>query len=88
MLIEIKRQGRPMEDFTWEALSLKKSILTIKVNFSDPLAVSASMEQDKMMLNFSHPYIFHTPLNNLTINPLYYKINSTISRQMPDTPII
>ena len=38
------------------------------------------------MLNFSHPYIFHTPLKNLTMNPVYYKINSTLSRQMPDTP--
>ena len=41
-----------------------------------------------MMLNFSHPYDFHTPLKNLTIDPFYYKINSSISRQMPETPAI
>ena len=41
-----------------------------------------------MMLNFSHPYVFHTPLKNLTIDPFYYKINSSISRQMPETPAI
>ena len=42
--IEIKRQGRPMKDFTWEAVSLKESILTLKFNFTDPLAVSATMD--------------------------------------------
>ena len=77
-----------MEDFTWETLSLKKSILTLKLNFSDPLAVSASIDQDKMMLNFSHPYIFHTTEKNLTLNPLSYKIYSSIRRQMPDNPLI
>ena len=44
MLIEIKRQGQLMKDYTWKAVSLKKSILTIKLNFSDPLVVSATME--------------------------------------------
>ena len=74
-----------MKDFTWEAVSLKKSILTIKLDFDEPLAVSAAFEQDKMMLNFSHPYIFHTALKNLTLNPLSHKIYASVSRQMPDT---
>ena len=33
-LIEIRRYGRLIKDFTWEAKSLEKKNLVIKLNFS------------------------------------------------------
>ena len=47
-------------NFTWEARSLFKNLLEIKVNFSNEVELSPYAEQDRIVLHFLKDDIFST----------------------------
>ena len=72
----------PASNFTWVQVENKNDSFELQFNFSDPLSISSSLEQDKIILEILDQELFVTEEDEILES---FELVSKLTKQLPVT---